>query len=406
MQDSKIGEKERRMAIFCGRLVDGLGGEAVEPATVLVEDGLITEVLEGRVEPRPEFQIFDFGGFTVVPGLIDSHEHLGLDPVIDGQAIDGQSLSLFESQPLITLRNVKNARISLESGVTSMRLVGEQNPIDVKLRDAIRDGWVAGPRLVVSGIAIGKTGGHGGSVGVEVDSPDEVRKAVRENIKIGVDLIKIFPGTGGVDPFRDSDVMAAEMTVEEIETAVTEAHRAGLKVAAHAHGGDGAQWSIDAGVDSIEHGSRLTDEQLSQMADKGIFLVCTAGIADWCYKSSHLPAFVKPKIKKSMEELPRTLASAKRLGVKVVVGCDINTGQLAYELETLVKAGYSPLEALSAATRLGAELLGIDHVAGTLQPGRSADLVAVEGNPLEDIRAMRQIRAVMKEGRFFVNRAT
>lgn len=373
------------MFLKCGTLIEGNGG-LLENALVEIRGDTIVSVSQGGVAPP---DAVDLGDLCVLPGLIDCHDHLGLDPG-DEKA---QSLAPL---PEICIRGVKNARKILDAGITTLRDVGERDFLDVHWKKAISEGVIPGPHMLISGRPIIRTGGHGWFLGREADGADEVRKAVREQLKAGVDFVKVMIG-GGMTT-ENSQPTVPEMTREEILALVEEAHRAGKKVIAHIHGGAGADVAIDAGVDSIEHGVYLDGRQLEAMRDKGIFLVVTYGILQFYAESDDVPAFAKAKVRECIDRYGEVLKMARDVGTKVAVGADGFHGHPDVELAALCSAGFSTTEALRAVTTNAAELCGVDATTGTVEPGKRADIVAVAGNPLDDVASLRNVRFVCKAG--------
>lgn len=376
------------MFLKCGTLIKG-NGELLENALIEIRGDTIVSVSKGNAA-LPD--AVDLGDLCVLPGLIDCHDHLGLDPG-DEKA---QSLAPL---PEICIRGVKNAEKILEAGITTLRDVGEKDFLDVHWKKAIMDGVIPGPHMLISGRPIMRTGGHGWFLGREADGTDEVRKAVREQLKMGVDFIKVMIG-GGMTT-ENSLPTVPEMTQEEILVLVDEAHRAGKKVIAHIHGGVGADIAIYAGVDSIEHGVYLGRGQLESMKDKGIFLVVTYGILRFYAESDEVPAFAKAKVRECIDRYGEVLKMAKEVGVKVAVGADGFHGRPDVELAALCAAGFSTAEALRAVTVNAAELCGVDSAVGTIGPGKRADIVAVAGNPLEDVASLLNVRFVCKAGEIY-----
>jgi imidazolonepropionase-like amidohydrolase len=347
----------------------------------------------------------DLPNATLLPGLIDAHTHLTMNPQFGYETL---ALSI----PRQTLIGAKNARLTLLAGFTTVRNVGAEAYSDVALRDAINAGDVPGPRMLVSGPAMGITGGHcdndmlpfeyhAVAEGV-ADGISAVQHKVRENIKYRVDMIKVC-ATGGVLSLGDNP-QASQYTLEEMKAIVADAHRLGRKVAAHAHGAEGIRWAAEAGVDSIEHGSYIDDAEIAVMKEHGTYLVPTLYLGDWMIENAaatHLPA---PLLAKAQEVIPaarRNIAHAFASGVKVAFGTDAAVyphGLNAHEFAVMVKLGLSPLQAIQAATMNAADLLGWSGKVGTLEPGAWADIVAVDGDPLKDVTTLEHVKFVMKGG--------
>jgi imidazolonepropionase-like amidohydrolase len=353
-----------------------------------VQDDRITaiEPRAGRALPN----CFDLSSCTVIPGLIDCHDHLGVD-------IGDEVAQSKEPLGYTAIKGVKNARDMLRAGITTLRSVGEQYHLDVSWRRAVQEGLMDGPDLLICGEFIARTGGHGWFFGNEVDGVESIRKSVRRQIKAQVDWIKIMI-TGGMST-PGSVALMAEYSDEEIAVCIEEAHRANRKVAAHVHGGPGASAAIRHGVDSIEHGTYLTDEQLKMMVEKGTWLVSTAGFCHGLVTMPGMPDFYVQKGKKALEAAIDLLRRAREHGVRVAFGGDTYHAHPVVDMEKLVEAGYSPMQAIQIATRDAAELCGLSSVVGTIELGKRANIIAVRDNPLERIAAVGEVCFVMKGGR-------
>ncbi len=386
------------------RMLDVERGRIVRPAVVVVEGDRIASVNPDRV---PEGEVIDLGDLTLLPGLMDMHVHLTGD--LEG---DWVHRAVKETAADAALRGARNARITLLAGFTTVRDVGAAGFSNVALARAVEKGLIDGPRIVPSAHALGITGGHcdvtgyapgvmelGPEAGV-ADGVDEVLKAVRYQIKHGAKVIKTC-ATAGVLSF-EGPVGAQQYSEEELRAMVEEAARHGLKVAAHAHGTEGIIAAVRAGVASIEHGSMLNDEAIALMKERGTYLVPTTYLAD----AINLDALPPPVRAKAEHVLPIAKESVRRAieaGVKIAFGTDAAVfphGQNAREFAALVERGMTPLEAIRAATLNAADLLGVDD-RGRIAPGTLADLVAVPGDPLEDVRVLEDVRFVMKGGRVY-----
>lgn len=362
-------------------------GRELDRAVIAVDDrGKIVEILNAVPD---EGQTVDWSSYVVIPGMIDAHDHLSID-------LGDEEAQSKESTTTHVLRSVRNAKRILHAGITTLRDVGARGYIDVDLRDAIARGELDGPRLVVSGQFITRTGGHAWYFGDEVDGPDEVRKAVRKQAKHRVDLIKMMV-TGGMGT-PNSDPTSPGFSRDEIAAGIDEAHALGYKVAAHIHGGPAARWAVESGLDTLEHGIYCTEDDLRAMADHGTYLIVTYGLIDEALRAPHVPVFFKEKARTAQASYDRVLRSAVELGVKIAVGGDTYHADMPDELRALVKAGMSPLEAITAATRNGAEACGILTQTGTIETGKDADLVALGSDPRRDIGAVGDVRGVMKRG--------
>src|ERR1700730_3102808 len=357
----------------------------------------------------PGARLIDLGSATVPPGLTDAHTHMTGDPQDVGY--EGLGISI----PRSTLIGARNARLTLEAGFTTVRNVGAEGYSDVALRDAINAGDVPGPHMLVSGPALGITGGHcdenllpieyhATAEGV-ADGVEGVQHKVREVIKYGADLIKIC-ATGGVLSHGDNP-QASQYTLEEMKAIVADAHRLGRKVAAHAHGAQGILWASQAGVDSVEHGTYINDEDIKMMKAHGTYFVPTAYLIDWMRENGHLPPFYTKKMQDVSAVEKVNAKHAIAAGVKVAMGTDAAVyphGLNAHEFEVYVRDfGMTPLESLRTGTVNAADLMGWSDRIGSLDPGKWADAVAVQGDPLKDITVLQHPVFVMKSGTVYRN---
>jgi imidazolonepropionase-like amidohydrolase len=406
-------ENERKAMIFKGALlIDGIGDAPVENGMVVVEDSRIAYAGAERVEVMdryPNAETRNLKGMTIMPGMIDVHVHLSLD----GSPAYIQRM-LNETPALCAIKAVKKVRRILESGFTTIRTLGDPAQIDVAVKHAIEAGEILGPRLLASGRAITMTGGHGDmfpphvtieGMGRIVDGPDEARKAAREQLKVGADNIKLMATGGGMSPGPGT---VAQLTIEEMQAAVEEAEKWGKTTAAHAIGRDGIVNALKAGVRTIEHGTFLDEEGIELLLKKNAYLVPTlAAFKTIKYgKEGGVPEYTIEKVRYFATAHYANLKKAVRAGVKVATGTDAGTpfnyhGESAYELECLVANGFTPMQAIHAATRVAAEALKLQDI-GTLASGKEADLIAVEGNPLKDIPLLQdhgKIKMVLKAGK-------
>ena len=334
-----------------------------------------------------------------------------------GNPQDAGPQALGISLPRATLTGARNARITLEAGFTTVRNVGAEGYSDVALRDAIDAGDVPGPRMLVSGPPLGITGGHCdenflpydfhySAEGV-ADGVEGVQHKVRETIKYGADLIKIC-ATGGVLSHGDNP-QASQYTLEEMKAIVADAHRLGRKVAAHAHGAQGILWASQAGVDSIEHGSYIDDAAIAEMKKDGTYLVPTLYLADWFLEHAeqvHVPPEMIAKGRTVMAAARKNIAHAFASGVKIAFGTDAAVyphGLNAHEFAVMVKLGLSPLQSIQAATINAADLLGWSDKIGAIEPGKWGDIIAVDGDPLQDVTTLERVKFVMKGGEVVKN---
>ena len=396
----------RRVVVHAGHALDVKSGKVLSDQTFIIEDGKIVSAGPSTETRAPADVVrIELPNATVLPGLIDAHTHLTYEPRFGYEEL---GVSVVRS----ALTGAKNARVTLEAGFTTVRNVGAEGYSDVALRDAINAGDVPGPRMLVSGPALGITGGHcdnnllpfdyhatGDGV---ADGIAAVQHKVRENIKYGSDLIKIC-ATGGVLSKGD-DPQASQYTLEEMKAIVADAHRLGRKVAAHAHGAQGILWASEAGVDSIEHGSYIDDAGIAEMKKNGTYLVPTLYLGDWFLENAernHVPDFLLGKAKTVMPIARKNIAHAFASGVKVAFGTDAAVyphGLNAHEFAVMVKLGLTPLQAIQAATVNAADLLGWQGKVGSLEPGTWADIVAVDGDPLKDVTTLERVKFVMKGG--------
>jgi len=387
-----------KQAFLTSRIFDGTAGNYRSDIAILTEGQQIVALVP-RSEVPSEYQTLDMGTLTLLPGLIDCHVHL----VWNGSH-DPKVIMLRESAEKTAVRALLHAFEELMHGVTTVRDVGGPYKATLAVRDAIREGLFIGPRILAAGLAIEMTGGHARDLGLEVDGPHEARKGVRTMLRAGVDLIKLM-ATGGVYT-EGEEPGSPQLTVEEMSAAVEEAHKAGRKVAAHAEGLQGILNAIDAGVDTIEHGNFLDEEAAKRMVAGGQILVPTLSPF---YRMTQLgtaggiPEYAARKAKQVVSGSFHAIELAKKYGIPIATGTDDGSprlphGVLVYELELLVHAGLSPLEALNSATVVAAKACGLSDQVGTLEPGKSADFVGVSGDPLHDISALRNIDTVVIQG--------
>jgi len=385
-----------------GAMLDVVKGELVRPAVLVVEGGRIRSVGPGQLPAGA--RTIDLGDLTLLPGLIDPHTHLTSE--ISG---DWVTRSVRELPADAALRGARNARLTLLAGFTTVRDVGAPGFADVSLMKAIDAGFIIGPRMIPSAHAIGITGGHcddtGWAPGVNELGPERgvadgvgaAVRAVRYQIKHGAKVIKVC-ATAGVLSF-DATLGAQQLSDAELQAIVQEAARHGLKVAAHAHGREGIKAAVRAGVASIEHGSMIDEDAAAQMKQRGTYLVPTAYLLG-TFKFESLPPPIAAKAREVIPMAQESHRRAVRAGVKIALGTDAAVaahGENARELSVYVGYGMRPLEAIRTATLNAADLLGLSD-RGAIGPGKLADLIAVRGNPLEDVRVLEQVPWVMKGG--------
>ena len=396
------------------RLFDSTTGTMVTPGRLVVSNGIIQSVGNGSAPAGAT--VLDLGDATLLPGFIDAHTHLSdeFNPDYNGDAL----LSLQRPISEKAIRATANARKTVMAGFTTVRDVGSSDFIDVGLRNSINAGYVPGPRMLVSVHALGSTGGHcddgagfrfgvfGRETGPEegvINSPDQARFAVRFNVKYGADVIKTCASGGVLSPTDDVDV--PQLTQPELDALVDEAHTLHRKTAAHSHGAESSKRAIRAGIDSIEHGTFLDDEAMRMMHDRGTFLVPTlatrVGLAE-----SKFPPLVQAKATRAVQQQDAMVKRALALGVKIALGTDAAVyphGDNALEFALMVADGMTPAQSLMAGTTSAAELLGLTDKIGALKPGMLADVVAVQGNPIENIKATQSVIFVMKDGAILRN---
>ena len=403
-------------AIRAGTLIDGTGATPVKNAVILVQGNRISAVGPDVQIPRGA-SVIDLSGLTVLPGFVDAHVHLIGHIIGDG---DWQHQGLTESPAQLVLLGAAHAQQTLEAGFTTVRNVGAPAFTDIALRNAINAGWVPGPRILGAGISFGINGGHcDGSAGYwhgtpiaagtiergAADGVEEVREAVRYNVKNGADLIKIC-ATGGVLSPTDS-VGVQQYTEEEIRAVVEAARMLDRRVAAHAHGTAGIKAATRAGVTSIEHGSMLDEEAVALMKQHGTYLVPTLMVQEAVRslaQAGRLPPAIAAKALVIAPLSQRSFRMAVNAGVKIALGTDAGGfahGTNGHEFTLMVQNGMPPMRAIQAGTLNGATLLGLERDLGTVAAGKLADLVAVRGDPLQDISVLERVDFVMKGGVVF-----
>lgn len=393
--------------IRTAHMLDVKSGRTIDNPVIVITGDRITSL----TGPAPsDATVIDLPTATLVPGLIDAHTHITSDP-----KFGYEELSI--SVPKQALVGAKNARITLQAGFTTIRNVGASGYTDVALRDAVNEGMVPGPRMIVSGPPLGITGGHcdndllpfeyhAVSEGV-ADGISAVQQKVRQNIKYGADVIKIC-ATGGVLSKGD-DPQASQYTLEEMQAIVADAHRLGRKVAAHAHGAQGILWATEAGVDSIEHGSYINDAAIAEMKKRGTYLVPTMYLQTWMLENAQaigLPPMYAGKMRQIIDIARKNVSHAFASGVKVAFGTDAAVyphGLNAHEFNVYVQMGMTPIQAIQTATVNAADLLGWSDRIGTLETGKYADIVAVNGDPTKDVTTLEHPVFVMKGGVVYRN---
>lgn len=397
--------------IHCGTLIDGKSDDVRTKMTIVVEGGRIVGVEKGFIPPQAGEELIDLSGKTVMPGLIDMHVHL------EGETNKDQVLQRFTLNPAdVAFRATGFARKTLMAGFTTVRDLGGSG-VNIALRNAINQGLVTGPRIFTAGKSIATTGGHadptngyrkdlmgdpGPNEGV-INSPEEARQAVRQRYKDGSDLIKIT-ATGGVLSVA-KDGSGPQFTDDELRAIVETAKDYGMHTAAHAHGAEGMKRAVLAGITTIEHGTKMTEEVMDLMKEKGTYYVptITAGkfVAEMAKKPGYYHPLVVPKALEIGPLIQATFEKAYKRGVKIAFGTDAGVfphGENGREFTYMVEAGMPPMEAIRSATAVNAAILGIAERVGTIEPGMLADIVATDENPIRNIRTMENVTFVMKEG--------
>jgi imidazolonepropionase-like amidohydrolase len=380
------------------RIIDGTGAEPVRGRSVVVEGGVITAVVDDARAPRGNG--LDLAGYTLLPGLINCHVHLCF-----GAEADPVRPLREEPLALTAIKALLRARETARAGVTTVRDLGGREYVEIAARRAIQEGLIDGPRILAAGRPVCMTGGHGHWLGREADGPDDARKAVREQLKAGADVIKIIATGGVMTPGVEPG--SPQMTLEEMRAAIEEARKAGRRTAAHAMAATGISEAIDAGITSIEHGVFLTEEIVAHMRRDGTFLVPTLNAPTAIAAGGLAAGIPQFMVRKSEQVVPAHVASfqlAHRAGVRIAAGADSGTplnfhGSLLPELALMVKYGMTPLEAIRSATVTAADCLGLGEVTGRVAPGYAADLIAVAGDPAERIDALLDLKLVLVNGR-------
>src|SRR3989441_813499 len=402
----------KRTVIRAGRVLNVRTGELRSNQTIVIEGDKISQIApSSEVKAAAGDTTIDLSDATLLPGLIDMHTHLTFE--LSSLSYEGLKISTARE----ALHGARNARRTLEAGFTTVRNLGAKDYADIALRDAINEGDAIGPRIIASGPALGITGGHcdenllppafhHGGEGV-ADGVEAVQHKVREVIKYGADVIKIC-ATGGVLSKGD-DPNASQYTLEEMKAIVADAHRLGRRVAAHAHGAEGVRWASEAGVDSIEHGHLMDDASIATLKKNGTYLVPTLFLTEYMQQHmehSDIPEYSRHKMRDVAAAAQQNAKKAFAAGVKVAFGTDAAVyphGLNAGEFHVYVKLGMTPLAAIQTATINAADLLGWKGRVGTLEPGRWADIVAVDVEPTKVVTIVEHVKFVMKGGTVYKN---
>jgi imidazolonepropionase-like amidohydrolase len=388
------------------RIIDGKGG-VIEQGFAAVKQNRIHAVGSERT-PKPQANaVIDLKGNTLLPGIIDSHVHLALSAEADPMASFTR-----DSDFIVAYKAQKNAHQTLLAGITTVRDLGSTRDIAIHLKNAVASGIVPGPRILSSGKCVCMTGGHGWTMGREADGEAEVRKAVREQLKAGADVIKLM-ATGGVMTMG-VEAGAPQYSFEELRAGVEEAHKGGRKVSSHVQGAVGLRNALKAGIDSIEHGIFIDEETIAMFLERSAYLIPTLSAPHNILKNgtaSGIPAYVIEKTERVADANVESAKMAFTKGVTIVMGTDAGTpfnfhGANMKELELLCGVGLSPMNAIISATSTAARLLGLEREVGAVETDKLADLIVVRGNPLDDITLLQQqdrILAIMKGGTFYKN---
>src|SRR6266436_5041709 len=402
----------KRTVIRAGHVLNVRTGELRANQAIVIEGDKIMQIApSSEVTAAAGDTTIDLSNATLLPGLIDMHTHLTFE--LSSLSYEGLKISTARE----ALHGARNAQRTLEAGFTTVRNLGAKDYADIALRDAINDGDVIGPRIVASGPALGITGGHcdenllppafhfqGEGV---ADGVEAVQHRVREIIKYGADVIKIC-ATGGVLSKGD-DPNASQYTLEEMKAIVADAHRLGRRVAAHAHGAEGVRWASEAGVDSVEHGDVMDDAAIITLKKNGTYMVPTLFLGEYMEKNierSDVPEFSKQKMRDVISAMRKNIGKAFAAGVKVAFGTDAAVyphGLNAGEFHVYVNLGMTPLAAIQTATINASDLLGPKYLVGSLEPGRWADVIAVDGDPTKDVTILERVKFVMKGGAVYKN---
>jgi imidazolonepropionase-like amidohydrolase len=401
----------QKTLVHCGSLIDGKGNDIQSQVTLVIEGNKITAIEKGFSTAGSSDKLIDLSKKTVMPGLIDMHVHL------EGETNKDQALQRFTlNEADVAFRSTVMARKTLMAGFTTVRDLGGSG-VNIALRNAISQGFVVGPRIFTAGKTIATTGGHGdptngyrkdlmGDPGPKegvINSPEGARQAVRQRYKDGSDLIKIT-ATGGVLSIA-KDGSGPQFTPEELKAVIETAKEYGFHVAAHAHGAEGMKRAVEAGVTTIEHGTKMTEEIMDLMIKKGTFFVPTISAGKFVAEQAKVPGYYHPLVvPKALEigpQIQATFAKAYKRGVKIAFGTDAGVfphGDNGKEFTYMVEAGMPAMEAIKAATVVPAGILGMSDKIGTIAPGMLADIVATDENPLKNIKTMEAVSFVMKEG--------
>jgi imidazolonepropionase-like amidohydrolase len=368
---------------------DGICDNLLPEGAIVIEDKKIIAIDSFmEINPSSYERVIDFPGLTLLPGMIDCHSHHSMDASLENY-LDRMT----DSIPVLTLRATAMMKKDLRAGVTTCRTLGDKEYLDIACREAVHDGLVEGPRSIVAGKGIRAAKGHG-FVGYPFNGQEEIRNAIKENLAAGADFIKIYIS----DTLKGAGDLPSYLTREEIESAIQTSHEAGLRVASHCAGGIGLDWALDLGLDTLEHAYHISDIQLEKLAKSTTRLVLTLSPILNNEIVNHYP---KHLIQGHFDERDKITCRLKALigtNIPFALGTDGMHGELVREAEYAVELGATNYEALCALTINGARVCGIENETGSLLPGKYADIIAVEGNPLKNLEALKKVKAVVKQG--------
>jgi len=370
-------------------VIDGTGGPPIDRSAILMEGQRVIRVgKEEEIRGEEDVHVLDCSDQTLLPGLIDCHNHLSLDA-----RLENYLYRMDDPIPTLTLRACESMKTDLRSGVTTSRCLGDKGFLDVECKKAAAEGRTEGPRLLVATRGIRAIHGHG-FVGYPFGGVEQIRTAVRENLSAGADLIKIFiTGT-----LRGPEGIPSYFSKEEIQTAVDEAHRVGMSVATHCIGGMGFEWALETGIDVIEHGYFLTDREIGLLAKSNKWLVMTPSVFFTDARIQTLPTHLIDGHLRQREEVAQRMRAVIKAGIRFAVGTDGMHGGLAQKIQYLVDLGATPSQALMAATCHAAKVCRLEESIGTIETGKFADIIGVKGDPLKDVGALKKTKIVISKG--------
>lgn len=380
-------------------LIDVISRRLLPGSAMTVEKGRITWVGEAAsLAPEQKRDGVDLTGRTVMPGMFNCHAHALATPIANPVSLNWEDPAKF------ALRGLNHLQQHLKSGVTFVRDMNGRKQAEVGLRDAINEGIVLGPHYYISRQCLCMTGGHGSNTGMECDGPDDCRRAAREQIKYGADLIKIMASGGMMSPGMEAAF--AQLNEDEMRAAIEEAHKAGKKTATHAHGAPAIKSAIRAGIDSVEHGSFMDEECIEMLLKYDVWLVPTISVDHWLFlheDDRNIPAYAMEKCKRAHEAHVRSYQMAREAGVKIAAGTDAGTPYNPHwgsymELVKMVEYGCAPMDAILTATADAARMMGVDGWTGSIAAGKAADFLVLDENPLEHIESLARVGQVYLGG--------